>query len=315
MMLSIALTTFNGEKFIKDQLDSILHQSLSNWELIICDDNSTDQTFNILEKYQKRDSRIKLYKNRANIGFIKNFEQAISLCSGDYIALCDQDDIWLPNHLETLYQEIKEYDCACTNASLINQNGESLNMTMRDFIPVHIIPKNKDSFFIHELYGNIIQSAACMFSRNLISDILPFPQFITYHDWWIALIACEKSGCKYIDKITTQYRRHESNTTTIPKTGFFKSISFFWKNSVKLKESYRKHLEMLNHLEKTTSSKEQLHKLQEAEKFYNALLFKEHRLWAILHYIKNYNIIQLSYRRNIFRFMYRIFCLIMGVKW
>ena len=93
-MISIAMATYNGEKFLRYMLDSILSQTYQDIELIICDDNSSDSTCLILKEYEKNNSRIKLYFNESNLGFIKNFEKAISLCSGDYIALSDQDDIW-----------------------------------------------------------------------------------------------------------------------------------------------------------------------------------------------------------------------------
>ena len=92
-MISIAMATYNGELFIREQLDSILTQTLSDWELIVCDDGSTDNTLSILQEYANNDSRIKIYQNETNLGFKRNFEKAIGLCSGEYIALCDQDDI------------------------------------------------------------------------------------------------------------------------------------------------------------------------------------------------------------------------------
>jgi len=98
-MVSIALATYNGERFLKEQLDSILEQSYTDIEIIACDDCSTDSTPQILEDYQKKDSRLKVYFNEKNLGFKKNFEKCISLCDGDYIALSDQDDVWTKDHI------------------------------------------------------------------------------------------------------------------------------------------------------------------------------------------------------------------------
>src|ERR1700744_3577317 len=95
-LISVALCTYNGEKYIKEQLDSIINQTYTCIEVIIVDDGSTDSTYDIISDYALRDNRIKCFKNETNLGFNKNFEKAVSLTSGEYIAISDQDDIWLP---------------------------------------------------------------------------------------------------------------------------------------------------------------------------------------------------------------------------
>ena len=124
-MVSIVLASCNGEKYIKEQLDSILNQTYSDFELIVCDDCSTDSTTNIINEYCRKDKRIRLFINEKRLGSNKNFEKAILLCSGEYIALSDQDDIWLPEHLEKLLKIIKGHKLACGNAELIDRNGNS----------------------------------------------------------------------------------------------------------------------------------------------------------------------------------------------
>src|ERR1700754_726282 len=106
LLVSIALCTYNGEKYISQQLDSILRQTHRNLEIIIVDDCSADNTFNIVKRYSILDSRIKCFRNEVNIGFNKNFEKAIKLATGDYIAISDQDDIWLPGKVELLLNNI-----------------------------------------------------------------------------------------------------------------------------------------------------------------------------------------------------------------
>ena len=101
MKLSVALCTFNGEIFLKEQLDSILNQSINIDEIIVCDDQSTDNTKQILESYKKDNPDLfKIYYNEKNLRSNKNFEKAIKLTSGDYIFLSDQDDIWKENKVE-----------------------------------------------------------------------------------------------------------------------------------------------------------------------------------------------------------------------
>lgn len=89
------MATYNGEKYLREQIDSIFNQTVQDFELIVCDDCSTDTTWNILLDYQVQDKRIKCYRDEENLGFKKNFEKAIGLCTGEYIALSDQDDVWI----------------------------------------------------------------------------------------------------------------------------------------------------------------------------------------------------------------------------
>jgi glycosyltransferase involved in cell wall biosynthesis len=99
VLVSILLATYNGSGFLRDQLDSILKQSHSNLEIIICDDASTDSTWEILMSYAEADERIRLFRNHDNIGYNKNFASMVSKASGEYIAFSDQDDIW---HVEKI---------------------------------------------------------------------------------------------------------------------------------------------------------------------------------------------------------------------
>ena len=107
-MISIAMATYNGAEFVAEQIESILMQTYTDFELIISDDCSKDNTVEILNQFASKDKRIKVIVNEKNLGFKKNFEKIISLCKGDYIAFCDQDDIWTLDHLEILLNEIKD---------------------------------------------------------------------------------------------------------------------------------------------------------------------------------------------------------------
>ena len=93
-LVSIAICTYNGERFLKKQIDSLLNQGYSNIEIIAVDDRSTDRTWDMLQEYAQKDKRVQTYQNEKNLGYARNFEKAITLCKGDFIALADQDDIW-----------------------------------------------------------------------------------------------------------------------------------------------------------------------------------------------------------------------------
>jgi glycosyltransferase involved in cell wall biosynthesis len=105
-LVSIAMCTYNGAKFMAKQLESIINQTYKNLEIVIVDDRSTDDTVAIVEQFAKNDERIKFYQNETNLGFNKNFEKAVNLTTGDYISISDQDDIWLPTKIEDLLNAI-----------------------------------------------------------------------------------------------------------------------------------------------------------------------------------------------------------------
>ena len=107
-LISIALCTYNGEKYLREQLDTLVDQTYKNLEIIIVDDCSTDSTMQILEEYAEQYINIKVYQNKKNLGYIKNFEKALSLCLGEYIAMSDQDDSWALNKIEYLVGLIKD---------------------------------------------------------------------------------------------------------------------------------------------------------------------------------------------------------------
>ncbi|MGN0728895.1 glycosyltransferase [Treponema sp.] len=165
MKVSIALATYNGEKYLREQLNSILSQSIQDFELIACDDCSTDSTLQILNEYVEKDIRIKVFANEKNLGFKKNFEKAILLCSGDYIALSDQDDIWTEKHLQVLLENIGKNDLVGANAFLCDEKAKSTGIDLLSCSRIDFLPKTKDEWFFFLLHSNIFQGSACLFRK------------------------------------------------------------------------------------------------------------------------------------------------------
>ncbi len=132
--ISVALCTFNGERFLPQQLSSIANQTRLPDELIVCDDQSTDRTVEIVRAFAaSAPYSVKIFENERNLGFAKNFEQAISLCGGNLIALCDQDDIWYPTRLQRSEQEFADHPEAglvFSDADVINDESELTGATM-----------------------------------------------------------------------------------------------------------------------------------------------------------------------------------------
>lgn len=216
-MISIAMAAYNGEKYLREQLDSILRQTVQDFELVICDDCSTDGTVRILEEYMQKDSRIKVFVNKENLGFVKNFEKAILLCSGEYIALSDQDDVWTENHLQILAENIGDNDLVCGDALLISENGHQIIGKMSDTLCCDFIPYDRQTCFFFLLFNNFVQGSASMFSAALKNAIIPFPQTEGYyHDHWLALIASLKKGVYRLNEPVLYYRQHDGQVTKQP---------------------------------------------------------------------------------------------------
>lgn len=204
-MISVCLATFNGEKYIREQLDSILLQLDQNDEVLISDDGSTDQTINILESYN--DSRITIYKNNFK-NVVKNFEFVINKSNGDYIFLSDQDDIWeqskVKEYLHVFSNEL-EITLVISNLQLIDKDGNAIN---REFYKIN---------FTDKLFNNIIQNnfigCSMAFRKEVKNFILPFPQGLAMHDWWIGICCIFFGKVHFISKKLINYRRHDNNVT------------------------------------------------------------------------------------------------------
>lgn len=230
MTISIALTTYNGEKFIEKQIISLLKQTKVFNELIICDDNSSDSTLEIIYKYAKKDSRIKVYTNKYNIGFRKNFEKALSLTTGEYIALCDQDDIWLPDHIEVLLNGIGDKQLVCADALIIdrNDNDNGVKLSYLTHLCNYRKPY-KDIFSFIYLYHNTFLGMTMMMRRSFLELALPIPDKANFHDSWFAFVAILKKSFVYIPRVVTLYRFHDNNVTgNYKRHPYIRSILAHW---------------------------------------------------------------------------------------
>lgn len=235
-MISIAMTTYNGEKYLREQLDSILTQTYKNFELIICDDCSKDKTRKILTEYEQKDNRIKIYFNEENLGFKKNFEKAISFCNGDYIALSDQDDIWTNNHLEILLNLIGDYDISCGNAILIDEKNHSLNLKLNETDGLFYF-QNENLLYRLLVHTACFQGSSMLINKRLFKKALPIPQDVFYHDAWFSVCACLNKGINYTFEIINHYRQHNSQITSHQKQSYFQKIKDFFSRLIK-KEKY-----------------------------------------------------------------------------
>lgn len=210
-LVSIALCTYNGEKHLVEQLDSLVNQTYNNLEIIVVDDCSEDSTLNILKQYKAEYPFFKVYQNRQNLGYIKNFEKAISLCNGDFIALSDQDDIWDSQKIALLTKSINHNILIYHDSEFIDEKEQSLGMSMSDILNMYHGNSYKPFLFF-----NCISGHAIFFKRELINYCLPFPKEI-FHDRWMAFVATNIGSIGYISKKLVHYRQHERSDTNILK--------------------------------------------------------------------------------------------------
>lgn len=204
-LVSVVMATYNGEKFIRKQLDSILQQTYPNIEIVVVDDCSIDQTIDIVRQYAYQHPAIKLYVNETNLGYVKNFEKGMVLASGDYIAPSDQDDIWLPEKISVLINEINDYAIVYCNSTLIDDQDNPIGKNLSDV-------KKLISFddCLNYTVGNSAPGHGMLFPRKLVTDAVPLPSMIP-HDYWLGFVATFYSKLKYIDKSLVLYRQHDSN--------------------------------------------------------------------------------------------------------
>ena len=210
-LVSIVLTVYNGNKYLRPQLDSILNQKYRKFELIIIDDCSVDSSQEILAEYAASDERISVHLNETNKGAIHTFEVGISKATGDLICLSDQDDIWLPDHVQTLVAGIGDNSLAHTDAFFMYGEKKTKKLFSDNFKWVYgLSDHEKLKYLIH---ANYIRGANCIFTNELKSYILPFPEHLTMHDHWIAFCAILSGGVKDLSDVTCFYRRHENTVT------------------------------------------------------------------------------------------------------
>ena len=214
MKIDVLMATYNGEKYIKDQLDSILNQSYKNFRLLISDDGSTDSTVKILNEYSSKDNRIKLFIQKENLGVIKNFEFLMNQVENEYFMFSDQDDIWDEQKIEKSLNKIKETnsDLVYCNLEVVDENMQTLSESywkLKGF--EHKVEKynNFESLYLN----NYITGSTMLVKKEMLNKILPLIHDSKYilHDYWIALVVSKNGKISYIKEQLVKYRQHKNN--------------------------------------------------------------------------------------------------------
>lgn len=229
-MIDIVMATYNGEKFIKEQLDSIILQSYSDWRLIISDDCSKDSTVSIIKKYQQKyPEKILLFENDIPSGSAQNnFFNAIQYATSDYVMFSDQDDVWLSDKMEITYNKMMEIEkgrgknipvLIHTDLKVVDRNLNTINDS---FFKMMNMDSNRCAFN-NLLVQNIVTGCTVMGNRALFDYLKKIPKNAVMHDMWIALIASAFGEIGFVDKSTMLYRQHGNNSIGAKNT---KSLSY-----------------------------------------------------------------------------------------
>lgn len=207
MRISIALATYNGDTYLQDQLNSYIAQERLPDEMVVCDDVSKDETVAILEAFKKvAPFEVQIIKNETNLGYTKNFEKALSLCSGDIVFFSDQDDVWLPNKISTMEKVFNDNP----NVSVLIHDGElvdeNLNSTGLTKLGQILSGGYTDEDFVTGTLSAI--------RRDILNIVLPFPDGIAGgHDGWVHTIARFVKRRMVIRDVLQKLRRHPNNTS------------------------------------------------------------------------------------------------------
>lgn len=212
MKISVCIATYNGAKYLREQLDSILFQLNKNDEVIIIDDCSSDETVDLIKSY--RDNRIKLYVNNENRGVNFTFEKAISLTEGDYIFLSDQDDIWTVGRLNLMLSNLEQ-----SRALLLSSNFTSIDAEGKPYngYSNRVTSATSKAYIsnVKDIYIGKLNYFGCTmaFSKKMKNIILPFPSYLESHDLWIAIAANMAHSNVHLDDITLLHRVHGQNVS------------------------------------------------------------------------------------------------------
>lgn len=235
-MISVCMATFNGEKYLKEQIDSILTQIGQNDELVVSDDGSTDKTLNILRNYQ--DPRIKIYHHRKtqqkfSFGYTTaNFGNVLPYAKGDYIFLADQDDVWLAGRVEKMMEKLKSADVVVSDCEIVDEN-------LRILIPSKFKAEGIYTGVIRNIIKCTYLGCTMAFRHSVLDYVLPIPKNVP-HDLWIGMLVKSAGKIEILYEPTLMYRRHLNNVSAtsgvVVETGALLPKNT---NTLRFKLSYR----------------------------------------------------------------------------
>lgn len=217
-MISVCMTTFNGALHLAEQMESVLSQLGGNDELVIADDGSTDSTLNMIRAWA--DNRIRLLPSVGRLGVVANFERALLAARGDFIFLCDQDDVWLPNKCVVFMEALGSADMVVSDCGVTD---EALKIRVPSFFQA----RGSGPGTLRNLWRNSCLGCCMAFRREILCRALPFPAGIPMHDTWIGLVANATGTVCFCPEVTLMYRRHGGNFSPTSERSTFSQWAQF----------------------------------------------------------------------------------------
>ena len=202
-MISVCLASYDGSKYIADQVNSILRSPRVS-ELLVSDDGSTDGTLEIVRGMH--DPRLRILSGPRR-GVVRNFEFALGNASGDYVFLSDQDDVWYEDKVDVMVDALQDADLAVSDCAIVNSDLEDSGQTLFQ-------ARGAGPGVLRNLLKNSYLGCCMAFRRSVLEYVLPFPDRIPMHDWWIGLMVNLKGRVCFINRPLVQYRRHSGNLTS-----------------------------------------------------------------------------------------------------
>lgn len=319
--IDILLATYNGEKYLKEQIDSILNQTYQNIRLIISDDGSQDRTREILKQYEEKDKRVTVYYQKENLGCIKNFEFLLKKVENDIYMLSDQDDVWMPEKIEKTYEKLEKEkaDLVFTDLEVVDSELQTIYSSFNDFMKLsRKIHKYINTDKINYLY-NCVTGCTILARKKWMDKILPLPTNSKYvlHDHWIGLIISLEGKLAYLPEKYIKYRQHEDNEVGTEKISHqFKKLEQVRELFIQVKlgvfgtyveqqEKFPKELQQFN------QKAYEYFCMLEKKKNFNfkgwGIFYQLYQTETFLYYIENFIIMNLPWMaKGIFQLRYRI---------
>ena len=318
--IDVLMATYNGEKYLKEQIESVLNQTYKNIRLVISDDCSKDGTINILKQYEN-DKRIEVHYHEKNQGYIKNFEYLLKQVKNNIYMLSDQDDVWMPEKITKSYEKLIKNDADMVFADLevVDENLKTIYPSFNKFMLLdRKINKYINSYKLNYLY-NCITGCTLMSKSKWIKDILPIPTDSKYliHDHWIGLIVSLNGKMVYMPEKYIKYRQHGNNQVGTEKISHgFKKLEQVRKLFINVKlgvfGTYVKHNEKFpKEIQKINNEGYEYFKMIENKKNFNfrkwGVFHELYKTETFIYYIENFLIMNMPFiARGLFKIRYNI---------
>lgn len=319
--IDILLATYNGEKYLREQIDSILNQTYKNIRLIVSDDCSKDGTRKILEEYKNKDERIKVYYQEKNLGVVKNIEFLLGKVESPYYMLADQDDYWLPEKAEKSLETLKNNnaDLVFGDLEVVDENLNTMYESFNDYMLLsRKINKYIDSYKVNYLY-NCVTGCTVLSKKETIEKILPLPTNSKYliHDHWIGLMASLNGKLAYMPEKYIKYRQHGNNQVGTEKVSHgFKKLEQVREHFINVKlgvfETYVNNIEKFpEELQKQNEGALKYYKMLQNKRNFNfkgwTTFHKLYKTETFKYYIENFMIMNMPLvARGVFNIRYFI---------